>query len=128
MHSLAMACVGLVPRPIPEPGLENAGVVGRAEVRISGTMPRRRARATGNSYSPSPRCDMLPPAAAGGGTAAWPRFSPPSSLVHLRSLDRPPKFGKPSGWPFLEQNATIDASFTGLDLLNGRLFASYARD
>ncbi|EFN65663.1 hypothetical protein EAG_10920 [Camponotus floridanus] len=51
MHSLAMACVGLVPRPIPEPGLENAGVVGRAGVRISGTMPRRRAR-TGNSYSP----------------------------------------------------------------------------
>lgn len=51
MHSLAMACVGLVLRPIPEPGLENAGVVGRAGVRISGTMPRRRAR-TGNSYSP----------------------------------------------------------------------------
>lgn len=25
MHSLAMACVGLVPRPMPEPGLENAG-------------------------------------------------------------------------------------------------------
>lgn len=46
-----MACVGLVPRPIPEPGLENAGVVGRAGARISGTMPRRRAR-TGNSYSP----------------------------------------------------------------------------
>lgn len=51
MHSLAMACVGLVPRPIPEPGLENAGVVGRAGARISGTMPRRRAR-TDNSYSP----------------------------------------------------------------------------
>lgn len=57
MHSLAMACVGLVPRPIPEPGLENAGVVGRAGVRISGTMPRRRAR-TGNSYSPL--CAALP--------------------------------------------------------------------
>lgn len=57
MHSLAMACVGLVPRPIPEPGLENAGVVGRARVRISGTMPRRRAR-TGNSYSPL--CAALP--------------------------------------------------------------------
>ncbi|KYQ51547.1 hypothetical protein ALC60_09313 [Trachymyrmex zeteki] len=51
MHSLAMACVGLVPRPMPEPGLENAGVVGRTGARISGTMPRRRAR-TGNSYSP----------------------------------------------------------------------------
>lgn len=79
MHSLAMACVGLVPRPIPESGLENAGVVGRAEVRISGTMPRRRAR-MGNSYSPSPRCDILPPAAARGGTAGEPRFPPrPSS-------------------------------------------------
>jgi len=51
MHSLAMACVGLVLRPIPEPGLENAGVVGRTGARISGTMPRRRAH-MGNSYSP----------------------------------------------------------------------------
>ncbi|KAG7191023.1 hypothetical protein KM043_007069 [Ampulex compressa] len=50
MHSLVMACVGLVPRPMPEPGLENAGVVGRAGIRVPGTMPRRRAR-TGCSYS-----------------------------------------------------------------------------
>ncbi|KAK1137007.1 hypothetical protein K0M31_001535 [Melipona bicolor] len=50
MHSLAMACVGLVPRPMPEPGLENAGVVGRARVPAPGTMPRRRA-CTGYSYS-----------------------------------------------------------------------------
>lgn len=57
MHSLVMACVGLAPRPIPEPGLENAGVVGRAVVRISGTMPRRRV-CTGNSYSPH-RAAML---------------------------------------------------------------------
>ena len=50
MHSLAMACVGLVPRPMPEPGLENAGVVGRARVPAPGTMPRRRA-CTSYSYS-----------------------------------------------------------------------------
>ncbi|KAH0952823.1 hypothetical protein HN011_000699 [Eciton burchellii] len=77
-----MACVGLVPRPIPEPGLENAGVVGRAEVRISGTMPRRRARATGNSYSSSPRCD-IPATSCGRGWNRSLRFS-------SRSLDRPP--------------------------------------
>lgn len=45
-----MACVGLVPRPMPEPGLENAGVVGRAGAPAPGTMPRRRA-STGYSYS-----------------------------------------------------------------------------
>lgn len=51
MHSLATACVGLVPRPMPEPGLENAGVVGRPRARVPGTMPRRRAR-TSHGYSP----------------------------------------------------------------------------
>lgn len=69
MHSLAMACVGLVPRPIPELELENAGVVGRARVRISGTMPRRRAR-MGNSYSPlgatAILCYQLLPTGVGG--------------------------------------------------------------